>query len=47
MAPEAPAEDASIEPESVEAASEVETPEAATPVEDETKKSDEAPTAGA
>jgi len=46
-APEAPAEDASIEPEVVEAATEAETPESAAPVEDETKKSDEAPAAGA
>ncbi len=47
VAPEAPAEDASIEPEAVEAATEAETPEAAAPVEDETKKSDEVPAAGA
>ena len=47
VAPEAPAEDASIEPEAVEAASEAEAPEAAAPVEDETKKSDEAPPASA
>ncbi len=47
VAPEAPAEDASIEPEVVEAATEAETPEAAAPAEDETKKSDEVPAAGA
>ncbi len=44
MAPEAPAEDASVEPEAVEAVTEAET---AAPAEDATKKSDEAPAAGA
>ena len=46
-APEAPAEAASVEPEAVEVATEAAPPDAAAPAEDETKKSDEAPTAGA
>ena len=46
-APESPTEDASAEPEAVEVATEAATPDAAAPAEDETKKSDEAPTAGA
>ena len=46
-APEAPAEDAGVAPEAVEAATEAETAAAAAPAEDEVKKSDEAPAAGA
>ncbi len=46
-APEAPAEAASVEPEAVEVATEAAPPDAAAPAEDETKKSDEAPAAGA
>ncbi len=44
---EAAAEDTSVEPEAVEAVTEAETADATAPAEDQTKKSDEAPAAGA